>query len=114
MKADVNNQEQSQIDRRANQDITTYRLGMIEKTLESLADNIKALTTLEQKHLETRESINRSFKAIEAIEARTRAIEVEMPTLKLVRGWVITGILGILGLLGVALFKLFTISVAVV
>ncbi len=102
------------IDPHAPHDITTYRLGMIEKTLEALADNIKQLTTLEQKHLETRESINRSFKAIEAIEARTRAIEVEMPTLKLVRGWVITGTLGILGLLGVALFKLFTISVAVV
>jgi hypothetical protein len=95
-------------------DITSYRLEMIERTLESLAENIKQLTTLEQKHLETRESLNRSFKAIAAIEERTRAIELEMPTLKMVRGWVLAGMVGILGLLGIAIFKLFSISVAVV
>lgn len=90
--------------------ITDYRLGMIEKTLESLADNIKQLTTLEQKHLETREALTRSFKAIDLLDSRLRLVELEMPTLKLVRKWIIAGVMGILGLLGVTVFKLFTIT----
>lgn len=97
----------------SNQDLTAYRLEMIENTLEALAENIRQLTTLEQKHLETRESLNRSFKAIEAIEKRTRDIELELPTLKLVRGWIIAGVLGIMSMLGITIFKLFTITVAV-
>lgn len=88
--------------------LTDYRLAMIERTLESMADNIKALTTLEQKHLETRESLNRCFAMIEQVEHRTRSIELELQTLKMVRSWIIAGVLGVMGILGTSLVRLIT------
>lgn len=91
--------------------LTQYRLTMIEQTLRAISENLERLATLEQKHLETRESVGRAFKSIEKMDERMRHMELEMPTLKLVRKWVIAGILGIVGLLGVTIAKLFTISV---
>lgn len=90
--------------------LTQYRLGMIEKTLEAIRDNLTQLAQLEQKHIETREAVGRAFEQIESHDTRLRNVEQEMPTLKLVRGWVVSGVIGIVGLLGVALFRLFTIK----
>ncbi len=84
---------------------------MIESTLEAVRENLIKLAQLEQKHLETKESLTRAFDSMNDINARLREIENEMPTLKLVRGWVIAGFVGILTLLGVAIFKLFTIGI---
>lgn len=86
--------------------LTQYRLGMIEKTLEAIRDNLTQLAQLEQKHIETREALSRAFDEIKNHDGRLRSIEGEMPTLKLTRGWVISGVLGVLALLGVAIFKL--------
>lgn len=100
--------------------LTQYRLGMIEKTLQAISDNLERLATLEQKHLETREALNRAFDAIKGTETelkkadeRVRKIELELPTLKLVRGWVIAGVVSCAGLLGVTVFKLATLSAVV-
>lgn len=90
--------------------LTQYRLGMIEKTLQAISENLERLAALEQKHLETREALNRAFDAIKGNEDRVRKIELELPTLKLVRGWVIGGMVGCASLLGLATFKLFTIQ----
>lgn len=89
--------------------LTQYRLGMIEKTLEAIRDNLTQLAQLEQKHIETRDALGRAFEQINAHDNRIRTVEQEMPTLKMVRGWVVSGVIGIVGLLGVALFKLFTL-----
>lgn len=91
--------------------LTQYRINMIESTLEAVRENLIKLAQLEQKHLETKESLTRAFDSMNDINARLREIENEMPTLKLVRGWVIAGFIGILSLLGIALFKLFTIGI---
>lgn len=91
--------------------LTQYRLEMIEKTLKAISDNLTKLAALEQKHIETREAVGRAFDALEEHDTRIRAVEIEMPTLKLSRKWVFAGVLGIIGLLGVTLFKVFTISV---
>jgi len=93
--------------------LTQYRLEMIEKTLQAISDNLERLATLEQKHLETREALNRAFDAIKGVEERTRKIELELPTLKLIRGWVIAGVIGCAGLLGVTVFKLATLSAVI-
>jgi hypothetical protein len=90
----------------SNSELTQYRLGMIEKTLEAISENLQQLAQLEQKHLETREALNRAFAQIESQDSRVRKLEIEMPTLKLIRGWVITGVVGCTGLLGITLFKL--------
>lgn len=89
--------------------LTQYRLAMIEDTLKAIAENLERLAALEQKHLETREALGRAFDAIKANETRVRSIELELPTLKLIRGWVIAGVIGCASLLGMALFKLLTI-----
>lgn len=88
-------------------DLTSYRLDMIEKTLEAISENLSKLAALEQKHVETREALGRAFTEIGEHNKRLRDVEAEMPTLKLVRGWVITGVLGVLGLLGLALKGVF-------
>lgn len=90
------------------EELTQYRLTMIEKTLQAISDNLTKLASLEQKHIETREALERAFNQLEKHDNRIGKMEIEMPTLKLIRGWVIMGVVGILGLLGVALFKLVT------
>lgn len=91
--------------------LTQYRLSMIEKTLQAISESLERLATLEQKHLETREALNRAFTQIDIQDGRLRNIETEMPTLTLVRGWVLAGGIGIIGMLGIAIFKLFTITI---
>lgn len=85
---------------------------MIESTLEAVRENLVKLAQLEQKHLETKESLTRAFNSMNDLNDRLRNVEAEMPTLKLVRGWVIAALMGIISLLGVAVFKLFTISLS--
>lgn len=94
-------------------ELTQYRLTMIENTLKVISENLERLAALEQKHLETREALNRAFSSIGKVDERLRVIEMEIPTLKMVSKWVVAGVLGIVSMLGVALFKLFSISVAV-
>jgi hypothetical protein len=84
---------------------------MIESTLKTVSENLVTLAQLEQKHLETKESLSRAFNSMNDLNARIRDVESEMPTLKLIRGWVIAGVVGIIGLLGVTLFRLFSITV---
>lgn len=90
--------------------LTQYRLEMIENALRSISETLAKLATLEQKHIETREAIERAFDAIADKDKRLRDIETEMPMLKMVKGWVITGVIGIIGLLATAIFGLFHIS----
>ena len=91
--------------------LTQYRLQMIEDTLKGIRDSLNTLAALEQKHMQTREAIERAFSNIGKIDERVRKIEHEMPTLTLVRKWVIGGMIGIISLLGLTLFKLFSISI---
>lgn len=107
------------------ENIIDFRLTGIEAALARMSASMEKLVVLEQKHSETREALTRAFAAIESQEARLRvletdqqvlgasshcrshserltAIENEMPTLKLVRKWVISGVVGSIGLLIVA------------
>jgi hypothetical protein len=62
-------------------DLTQYRLEMIETTLKAISENLTKLAALEQKHIETRDAVERAFDNISAHDTRLRAIETEMPTL---------------------------------
>lgn len=86
--------------------VISYRLIAIEKSVSAISDDMSQLILLEQKHIETREAIARAFKQLELQELRIRAIEEELPTLKLARGWVIAGTLGTVAVVGMALMKL--------
>lgn len=86
--------------------LTDYRLTMIEKSLASISDSLRQLTVMEQKYLESRAAQDRAFLAISKLEERTRLIENELPTLKLVRAWVVAGIVGTVSVVGLAVIKL--------
>lgn len=86
--------------------VINYRLTAIENSVSAIAGNMSQLILLEQKHLETREALARAFKHIDAHDVRLVAIEVELPTLKLARGWVIAGTIGTLAMVGIFVIKL--------
>jgi len=91
--------------------LTQYRLNMIESTLKTVSENLVTLAQLEQKHLETKESLARAFNSMSDLNSRMREVEAELPTLKLIRGWVIAGVISIVSMLGVAIFKMFSITI---
>lgn len=78
----------------------------VKNAVKSIDQSLRTLASLEVKHEETRNGLNRAFGSISDHETRMRTIETEMPTLKLVRGWVIAGVLGIMGILGLAIMHL--------
>lgn len=94
------------------EDLTNYRLEMIEKTLQAIAESLDRLATLEAQHSQTRETLGRFFNAIEKYDDRVARIEREMPTLKLIRGWVISGVISLIGLVALMIAKLFVLNVA--
>lgn len=85
--------------------LTSYRLTMIEKTLEAVSLNLKQLTELEVRHSETRDALGRAFKELTDQSARISTVELEMPTMRLARGWIIAGVIAIVGLVGVAAMR---------
>lgn len=88
--------------------LTQYRLGMVEKTLEVVGQNLERLAAIEQRHVETRDALARMVETHDILAGRVREIELELPTLKLIRSWVIAGVIGCAGLLGVTLYKIAT------
>lgn len=94
------------------ENLTNYRLEMIEKTLHAIAESLDRLATLEAQHSQTRETLARFFGSIEKYDERVARIEREMPTLKLIRGWVISGVISLIGLVALMIAKLFVVNVA--
>lgn len=84
------------------------RVTNVEKVMESIDESLKKLVALEIRHEETKNGLGRAFSEIEKQGNRLTTIEGEMPTLKMVRGWVIAGVIGILSILGVQLTTLLT------
>jgi len=105
-------------------EMIVFRLTNLEKitsdmavAVKSIAESLTTLARLEVKHEETRVAIERAFAEIERnriaqevinkdIEHRSRAVESEMPTMKMTRGWMITGATSALGILCVAIIAL--------
>lgn len=83
----------------AGQTITDYRLGLIEETLQKIVDTLARFAVLEERHLATNQALERAFNEIGAQNQRLTTIEQEMPTLKLVRGWVLALMTGSFGTL---------------
>lgn len=114
------------------EDSPEFRIAMLEREQKVVAEAVKQISSslqqlvkLEQHHQETRNSLERAFREIEAIHKETtqqeirislleraipndfdnrfRAIENTMPGLKETRKWVIAGVLGIVATVGMAL-----------
>ena len=89
------------------------RVVFLEKAVEQVRDAVKSidgslkeLVRLGVAHEQTRETLSRVWLELEDHEKRLRQIEVDMPTMRLARGWVVSGVVGLVGLLGLALAKL--------
>jgi predicted nuclease with TOPRIM domain len=87
------------------------KLEHIEETLVEIKDSLKALnslmerlTRLEEKHDGHVAAIARSFERIEALENGVRELELQEPVTKMVRTWVISGVIGVTGLIGAQFF----------
>lgn len=77
-----------------------YRLSQLERAVTELVKQNTTMIALEQRHMDTREALDRAFKSIKDVDGRVRTIETEMPTLRLVRGWVIAGMLAVIAASG--------------
>lgn len=80
--------------------LVDYRLAQLERAVTKLVEQNAQIIAIEQRHIETREALDRAFKAIKDADTRVRTIETEMPTLRLVRGWVIAGMLAVIAASG--------------
>lgn len=81
-------------------------VGEVRTAVKSIDVSLQSLARLELHHSETRDGLARAFKSIEDINTRMRVIETEMPTMKLVRNWIMAGVIGGLGMTAVAGFKI--------
>lgn len=85
--------------------LTNYRLEMMEKAIAGLTENMAKLTSIEVKYHENRDAQLRAFAMIDKLDGRVTAIEAEIPTLKLVRAWVIAGSTSTIGIFAVYLIR---------
>lgn len=85
-------------------------VGEVRTAVKSIDASLKALTSLEIHHNQTRESVGRAFIDIEDHEARLRLVENDLPTMRLVRNWVIAGVIGCTSLVGVAVAGMVIVS----
>ena len=85
----------------------------IRQAVQSIAESLQTLAQLEAHHAETRDGLQRAFDAIKTVkdeqketnkdfEIRFREIEKQMPTLKMIRSWVIGGVVGTVVIVGTA------------
>lgn len=81
-------------------------VGEIRQAVKSIDASLQVLSRLEQRHAETRDGLERAFAELADHETRVRVIEQEQPTTKLIKGWVIAGVVGGLSMMGIAMIKL--------
>lgn len=87
------------------QRITAWRLNRIEDTLERVSETLGKLAVLEQRHIETREAIERSFSEIKALNERMRVVELDMPMLRQIKNWIVSGVVAVVGVVGMAVWE---------
>jgi hypothetical protein len=79
------------------------QLARIDDTLTQVSKILENLGRLEERQAETTRAIERAFEAIADKDTRLKVVEIEVPSLKEVRRWVITGVLSTIGILVVGL-----------
>lgn len=77
-------------------------VGEIKTAVKSIDGSLKMLASLEASHAQTREALSRAFSDIDDHEARLRRAEADLPTMRLVRNWVVAGVIGCVAMVGAA------------
>lgn len=97
------------------QKLLTYRVDQLEKAFEKAVGEIrdaiksidKSLQVLAVADIQLEKAWGeKAWGEIEALEKRVVTVELELPTMKLVRTWVITLVVGVLGSVGTAVVAL--------
>lgn len=93
--------------------ILEARLETMAKDLTEMKDDIKSITSgmervirLEEGRVQHEQSLARAFTTINNHDARLLTIENEMPMMKMIRGWVIAGVIGVVCMFGMQLFSM--------
>lgn len=79
----------------------------IKKDMQRVVANQERITRLEVQYNHNVEAMTRAFEEINSHAVRITALEVEAPITRMVRNWVITGVIGVVGLLGSQMFIAF-------
>lgn len=89
----------------------------MKDALKSIAESLHTLARLQAHYAETRDGLQRAFaeieknreiseEKVEKLGDRVREVEINLPTLKLTSGWVISGIIFAAVAVGAALVQL--------
>jgi ABC-type uncharacterized transport system fused permease/ATPase subunit len=114
-------------ERRADHGVLLARLEQMQGDLVDMKAALRELTAavgrlavIEEKQSNTAATLERAFTALqkvedrnEKMELRVKDLELAMPGLKELRGWVIGGICSGVGMIGFAVFKLVLVPGAV-
>lgn len=94
-------------------EVLEYRVNALESSVNEIKDAVKgidrslnSLCLLEERHIETKQALERAFGKLEKQDGRIQEIESNMPSLKEVRDLIKKGILGILAIVGVGIVGL--------
>ncbi|MDP3425485.1 MAG: hypothetical protein Q8S32_17225 [Burkholderiaceae bacterium] len=85
-------------------------VGEIRSAVKSIDSSLKVLASLEARHAQTSDAVARAFAELKDHEDRLRIAEADMPTMRLVRNWVIAGVIGCTSLVGVSVAGMVTIA----
>lgn len=89
--------------------ILEYSFQRTERALSDISDSLKKLTELQVNYVNTSDAVSRAFREIsnveedqkiinKDIETRIRLVEEQMPTLILVKSWIIGGVITIVAI----------------
>lgn len=78
----------------------------IRDAVQSIDKSLQALAVVQEQHGATRESLLHATKLIQVLAEKVNRVEIEMPMLRMVRGWILTGMVGVAGAVGYALIAL--------
>lgn len=82
----------------------------IRSAVKGIDGSLKILAALEARHAQTSDAVARAFNEIKDHETRLRTAESDLPTMRLVRNWVIAGVIGCVSMVGVATASLVIVS----
>ncbi len=93
------------------------RLTVVESAIEeikdatrSIAESVRAIAVLEERHSQTAQTLGRMFDDVKAVDGRVRVIETDMPGLREIRRWVVGGVLSITSIVGAAIIALVVVK----
>lgn len=89
--------------------LLAYRVEQLENAVSDIRDSVKSidqtlklLVVIEQQQEALRKCMESQGMTIAETQRRLADVELELPTLRLVRNWVITGMLAVNGIVGSA------------